>query len=191
MELKAGGFKGRYLAEYLAVGEAPEELRNVLRQRSRWTKGHMQVGTGQRGPPGLCEPMQTSKGCLPVGPLVALIYGGAPRRGGRDHVTLTLGTIAPLQVFFSGRNPLFRWRLPLIHKWCEPACYYMCDARLSIQLLAIQFQTPARRQMTNHGHVRGSPFAALQAVHQRHVVLLLHGGHHVDVPPGALPVPHV
>jgi cellulose synthase/poly-beta-1,6-N-acetylglucosamine synthase-like glycosyltransferase len=30
-------------AEYLAVGEAPEELRNVLRQRSRWTKGHMQV----------------------------------------------------------------------------------------------------------------------------------------------------
>jgi cellulose synthase/poly-beta-1,6-N-acetylglucosamine synthase-like glycosyltransferase len=30
-------------AEYLAVGEGPEELRNVLRQRSRWTKGHMQV----------------------------------------------------------------------------------------------------------------------------------------------------
>jgi cellulose synthase/poly-beta-1,6-N-acetylglucosamine synthase-like glycosyltransferase len=30
-------------AEYLAVGEAPEELRNMLRQRSRWTKGHMQV----------------------------------------------------------------------------------------------------------------------------------------------------
>jgi hypothetical protein len=49
MELKAGGFKGRYLAEYLAVGEAPEELRNVLRQRSRWTKGHMQVRGGERG----------------------------------------------------------------------------------------------------------------------------------------------
>jgi cellulose synthase/poly-beta-1,6-N-acetylglucosamine synthase-like glycosyltransferase len=30
-------------AEYLAVGEAPTEMRNVLRQRSRWTKGHMQV----------------------------------------------------------------------------------------------------------------------------------------------------
>jgi cellulose synthase/poly-beta-1,6-N-acetylglucosamine synthase-like glycosyltransferase len=28
------------------VGEAPEELRNVLRQRSRWTKGHMQVRAG-------------------------------------------------------------------------------------------------------------------------------------------------
>ena len=44
MELKSAGFQGRYLAEYLAVGEAPEELRNILRQRSRWTKGHMQVG---------------------------------------------------------------------------------------------------------------------------------------------------
>jgi hypothetical protein len=30
-------------AEYLAVGEAPDEIRNVCRQRSRWTKGHMQV----------------------------------------------------------------------------------------------------------------------------------------------------
>ena len=40
---KNKGFKGRYLAEYLAVGEAPDEIRNVCRQRSRWTKGHMQV----------------------------------------------------------------------------------------------------------------------------------------------------
>ena len=40
MELKAAGYKGRYLAEYLAVGEAPAEMRNVLRQRSRWAKGH-------------------------------------------------------------------------------------------------------------------------------------------------------
>ncbi|GBF89253.1 six-hairpin glycosidase [Raphidocelis subcapitata] len=61
MELKAAGFKGRYMAEYLAVGEAPEELRNILRQRSRWTKGHMQV-------------------------------------------------------FFSLKNPLLRWRLPFVSK---------------------------------------------------------------------------
>jgi cellulose synthase/poly-beta-1,6-N-acetylglucosamine synthase-like glycosyltransferase len=43
MELKAAGFSGRYLPEYLAVGEAPEEARNIFRQRSRWCKGHMQV----------------------------------------------------------------------------------------------------------------------------------------------------
>jgi len=28
----------------IQVGEAPDEIRNVCRQRSRWTKGHMQVG---------------------------------------------------------------------------------------------------------------------------------------------------
>jgi endoglucanase len=38
MELKMEGVKGRYLSEYLAVGEAPTEVRNVCRQRSRWTK---------------------------------------------------------------------------------------------------------------------------------------------------------
>ncbi len=43
MDLKVAGFRGRYLAEYLAVGEAPTELRNLLRQRSRWAKGHWQV----------------------------------------------------------------------------------------------------------------------------------------------------
>ncbi len=46
MELKMAGRKGAYLAEYLAAGEAPLEVRNVFRQRSRWTKGHMQVGVG-------------------------------------------------------------------------------------------------------------------------------------------------
>jgi cellulose synthase/poly-beta-1,6-N-acetylglucosamine synthase-like glycosyltransferase len=35
--------RGRYLCEYLAVGEAPDEARNLFRQRSRWTKGHMQI----------------------------------------------------------------------------------------------------------------------------------------------------
>ena len=39
--------RGRYLCDYLAVGEAPDEARNLFRQRSRWTKGHMQV----RAPP--------------------------------------------------------------------------------------------------------------------------------------------
>ncbi len=32
-----------YLNEYLAIGEAPEEIRNIFRQRSRWCKGQMQV----------------------------------------------------------------------------------------------------------------------------------------------------
>ncbi|WIA20938.1 hypothetical protein OEZ85_005279 [Tetradesmus obliquus] len=50
MELKSAGFKGTYLNEYLAVGEAPDEIRNVCRQRSRWTKGHMQIFFSRRCP---------------------------------------------------------------------------------------------------------------------------------------------
>lgn len=34
--------------DYIAAGEAPEEIRNVLRQRSRWTKGHYQVFFSRR-----------------------------------------------------------------------------------------------------------------------------------------------
>ena len=44
MELKGAGYEAVYLREYLAVGEAPEEVRNIFRQRSRWCKGQMQVG---------------------------------------------------------------------------------------------------------------------------------------------------
>lgn len=43
MMLKAKNYKAGYLNEYLAIGEAPEEPRNIFRQRSRWCKGQMQV----------------------------------------------------------------------------------------------------------------------------------------------------
>jgi cellulose synthase/poly-beta-1,6-N-acetylglucosamine synthase-like glycosyltransferase len=43
MELKRLGYNAVYLKEYLAYGEAPEDMRNVFRQRSRWCKGQMQV----------------------------------------------------------------------------------------------------------------------------------------------------
>lgn len=48
--LKRHGFKSKYLREYLAAGEAPEDLRNIFKQRSRWCKGHMQVMMGPRNP---------------------------------------------------------------------------------------------------------------------------------------------
>lgn len=43
MELKKREKKAVYLNEYIAKGEAPEEIRNIFRQRSRWCKGQMQV----------------------------------------------------------------------------------------------------------------------------------------------------
>jgi endoglucanase len=39
-----------YLAAYIAQGEAPIEIRNVFRQRSRWTKGHYQVFYSRHNP---------------------------------------------------------------------------------------------------------------------------------------------
>ena len=43
MELKKRKWECRYVEEYLAVGEAPEQVRNCFQQRSRWCKGHFQI----------------------------------------------------------------------------------------------------------------------------------------------------
>lgn len=47
IELKRRGWQCSYVEEYLAVGEAPEEVRNCFQQRSRWAKGHFQVFFGR------------------------------------------------------------------------------------------------------------------------------------------------
>ena len=39
LELKKRRWQCRYVNEYLAVGEAPEQVRNCFQQRSRWAKG--------------------------------------------------------------------------------------------------------------------------------------------------------
>ncbi len=38
MELKKIKYHCRYVEEYLAVGEAPDQVRNCFQQRSRWCK---------------------------------------------------------------------------------------------------------------------------------------------------------
>ena len=40
MELKKFGWHCRYVQEYLAIGEAPDQIRNCYQQRSRWCKVH-------------------------------------------------------------------------------------------------------------------------------------------------------
>ena len=46
MELKKRRWQCRYVEEYLAVGEAPDEVRNCFQQRSRWAKGVRHVSFG-------------------------------------------------------------------------------------------------------------------------------------------------
>lgn len=50
MELRARGFKGTYLNTPIARGEAPTELRNIFRQRSRWCKGHWIIFWSRHNP---------------------------------------------------------------------------------------------------------------------------------------------
>lgn len=38
MYLKMNKWHCRYVEEYLAIGEAPDQVRNCFQQRSRWTK---------------------------------------------------------------------------------------------------------------------------------------------------------
>ena len=38
MALKMYGWHCRYVQEYLAIGEAPDQIRNCYQQRSRWCK---------------------------------------------------------------------------------------------------------------------------------------------------------
>lgn len=43
MLLKMNKWHCRYVEEYLAVGEAPDEVRNCFQQRSRWCKVRLPV----------------------------------------------------------------------------------------------------------------------------------------------------
>lgn len=46
MELVMRQWKCRYVTSYLVVGEAPEQVRNAMQQRSRWVKaGHFHLSS--------------------------------------------------------------------------------------------------------------------------------------------------
>ena len=44
----------RYVEEYLAIGEAPEQVRNCFQQRSRWCKVRSSRSTGTQAPHSTC-----------------------------------------------------------------------------------------------------------------------------------------
>jgi Glycosyl transferase family group 2 len=49
MELKKCGWHCRYVQEYLAIGEAPDQIRNCYQQRSRWCKARAPSSIPARG----------------------------------------------------------------------------------------------------------------------------------------------
>ena len=50
MEMLKRGWKCRYVSNYLAVGESPEQIRNCYQQRSRWVKVMAAIMTPNRLP---------------------------------------------------------------------------------------------------------------------------------------------
>ncbi len=91
MELKTHGYRGTYLLDYLVVGEAPDEVRNVMRQRSRWCKGHMQVRSCGRAARLLADGMVPQRAYTLIASLVssaAATPGCTARRGFQAYPAL-------------------------------------------------------------------------------------------------------
>ena len=67
MVLKMNRWKCRYVEEYLAVGEAPDEVRNCFQQRSRWTKVGCMHQSEAALPSGCaCSALISEAACLPA-----------------------------------------------------------------------------------------------------------------------------
>lgn len=138
MLLKARGYKAGYLNEYLAIGEAPEEIRNIFRQRSRWCKGQMQV---------CCEQLCLPAGCRPV-TTPAPIAGCMPACK-RLHLCLCLTTpFADLlwQVLFSRKCPLLDTGLTLGMRllytsvtWCYVTNTFAVPCSVLVPFIALVF----------------------------------------------------
>jgi hypothetical protein len=135
MELKMAGVVGRYLSEYLAVGEAPTEVRNVCRQRSRWTKvrrggggeeeeerrgGRAGGREGRRGTEGGGKGEREAQraSCAPQKSRRPAPFAAAPRNPTPGHPPREKKKKqGHMQIFFSwDKCPLLQWRLPLVHK---------------------------------------------------------------------------
>ncbi|KAF8068163.1 midA [Scenedesmus sp. PABB004] len=104
MELKAAGYRGAYLAECLAVGEAPEELRNILRQRSRRARAPARLRwLYSTGTWSYVASVVTTWAFLLV-PLISLLFEVQPVAFSRQFAlaaTLYLGSTALVQGYFS------------------------------------------------------------------------------------------
>jgi cellulose synthase/poly-beta-1,6-N-acetylglucosamine synthase-like glycosyltransferase len=100
IELKRRGWQCRYVDEYLAVGEAPEEVRNCFQQRSRWAKGHFQVFFGRGRNP------VAGAGAKGLSPLMRWMYGSVVL----SYFSAFLGTpllmLVPIVTVWFGAFPI-------------------------------------------------------------------------------------
>jgi cellulose synthase/poly-beta-1,6-N-acetylglucosamine synthase-like glycosyltransferase len=116
MRMKKRGWKCRYATEYLAIGEAPHDVRVAFQQRSRWCKGHFQTFWSEECPltdgqltmfnrlaySSSCLSYMTSGISVPVMtavPIVTLLVGYFP-------ITLDFWTVSAITAYYVSMNAL-------------------------------------------------------------------------------------
>lgn len=120
IELKRRNWQCRYVEEYLALGEAPIEVRNCFQQRSRWAKGHFQVFFGRGRNPAF------GKGSQGLSLLMRWMYGSVVL----SYFSAFLGTpllmIVPIITVWFGAFPI------VINYWAAVAItiYYLATMLL-------------------------------------------------------------
>ena len=99
IELKKRGWQCRYVSEYLAIGEAPEEVRNCFQQRSRWSKGHFQVFCSKHNP-------VFNPGGKGLGPLMRWMYGSVILSYFSAFLATPLLMLVPMLTVWIGAFPI-------------------------------------------------------------------------------------
>jgi len=116
IELKRRNWQCRYVDEYLALGEAPDEIRNCFQQRSRWAKGHFQLFSNPKRNPTF------GKGAEGLSLLMRWMYGSVALSYFSAFIGTPLLMLVPLVTVWFGVFPI------VINVWCAIAVtvYYPC-----------------------------------------------------------------
>lgn len=164
MALQASGLRGAYLAEDLAAGQGPRPGRELLRQRARWARGHMQVGALQVAPSHCLSDADTIRTCTvltirtwtlqPLWSCSHLILNNHLARATTAHRLLLMCSactdqcsVCRAQVLCSWRHcPLLRSGLPLAHRlwychaaWSHLAHVLLVPAFVLVPLVSVAF----------------------------------------------------
>jgi cellulose synthase/poly-beta-1,6-N-acetylglucosamine synthase-like glycosyltransferase len=138
IELKRRNWQCRYVDEYLALGEAPDEIRNCFQQRSRWAKGHFQLFSNPKRNPTF------GKGAEGLSPLMRWMYGSVALSYFSAFIGTPLLMLVPLVTVWFGVFPI------VINVWCAIAVtvYYPCT-------MLVMYYT------RSFGHLKSMWFAAV------------------------------
>jgi cellulose synthase/poly-beta-1,6-N-acetylglucosamine synthase-like glycosyltransferase len=100
IELMRRGWRCRYHEGCLAVGEAPEEVRNCFQQRSRWAKGHFQVFFNRKHNPTF------GPGAAGLSPLTRFMLGSVMLSYFSTMLAIPLLMLVPLIMVWFGAFPI-------------------------------------------------------------------------------------